>query len=140
MSNMNVDDLVKLLDSFSQKGGTSIKPQFEAGKTNFVVGNGETLSTGVKKSVEELSAYLVEEEHSGKPVTKEMMDKNYVNNGKTLDVLVRSQGMEINIEVNTYYNLDKFTINDVEIELIHTSHDAPASVGFIINYNDIKLC
>ena len=28
---------------------------------------------------------------------------------------------------------DNFKINDVEIELIHTSHDAPASVGFIIN-------
>lgn len=68
MSNMNVDDLVKLLDSFSQKGGTSIKPQFEAGKTNFVVGNGETLSTGVKKSVEELSAYLVEEEQKNTDV------------------------------------------------------------------------
>lgn len=62
MSNMNVDDLVKLLDSFSQKGGTSIKPQFETGKANFVVGNGETLSTGVKNSVEELSDYLVAEE------------------------------------------------------------------------------
>lgn len=62
MSQMNVDDLVKLLDSFSQKGGASIKPQFEEGKTNFVVGNGETLSTGVKKSVEELSDYLVKEE------------------------------------------------------------------------------
>ena len=47
MSNMNVDDLVKLLDSFSQKGGSSIKPQFEGGQTNFVVGNGETLSAGV---------------------------------------------------------------------------------------------
>lgn len=65
---MNVDDLVKLLDSFSQKGGTSIKPQFEAGKTNFVVGNGETLSAGVKKSVEELSAYLVEEEQKNTDV------------------------------------------------------------------------
>lgn len=62
MSQMNVDDLVKLLDSFSQKGGTSIKPQFEDGKTNFVVGNGETLSTGLKTSVEELSDYLVGEE------------------------------------------------------------------------------
>lgn len=62
MSQMNVDDLVKLLDSFSQKGGASIKPQFETGKANFVVGNGETLSTGLKKNVEELSDYLVEEE------------------------------------------------------------------------------
>ena len=62
MAQMNVDDLVKLLDSFSQKGGASIKPQFEGEKANFVVGNGETLSTGLKKSVEELSDYLVEQE------------------------------------------------------------------------------
>ena len=68
MSNMNVDDLVKLLDSFSKKGGTSIKPQFEEGKTNFVVGNGETISTGVKKSVEELSNYLVAEEQKNPDV------------------------------------------------------------------------
>ena len=64
MSQMNVDDLVKLLDSFSQKGGSSIKPQFEGNKANFVVGNGETISTGLKSSVEELADYLVEEEHS----------------------------------------------------------------------------
>lgn len=63
MGQMNVDDLVKLLDSFSQKGGASIKPQFEGGKTNFVVGNGETLSRGLKESVEELSDYLVSEEN-----------------------------------------------------------------------------
>ena len=30
---------------------------------------------------------------------------------------------------------DNFTINDVEIELIHTSHDVPYSVGYIINHN-----
>ena len=34
---------------------------------------------------------------------------------------------------------DNFNINDVEIELIHTSHDAPSSVGFIINHNDKSL-
>lgn len=34
---------------------------------------------------------------------------------------------------------DKFNINDVEIELIHTSHDAPYSVGFIIYHNDKSL-
>ena len=32
MAQMNVDDLVKLLDSFSQKGGAAIKPQFEGDK------------------------------------------------------------------------------------------------------------
>lgn len=34
---------------------------------------------------------------------------------------------------------DKFEINDVEIELIHTSHDAPSSVGFIITYDEKSL-
>ena len=62
MSQMNVDDLVKLLDSFSQKGGTSIKPQFDGDKANFVVGNGETISRGMKDSVKELADCLVEEE------------------------------------------------------------------------------
>ncbi len=53
MSQMNVDDLVKLLDSFSQQGGASIKPQFDGDKANFVVGNGETISKVVKNSVKE---------------------------------------------------------------------------------------
>ena len=34
---------------------------------------------------------------------------------------------------------DKFNINDVEIELIHTSHDAPSSTGYIITQNDNSL-
>ena len=62
MAQMNVDDLVKLLDSFSQKGGTSIKPQFEGEKANFVVGNGETISSGINSSVNDLSDRLVKEE------------------------------------------------------------------------------
>ena len=62
MAQMNVEDLVKLLDSFSQKGGASIKPQFDGEKANFVVGNGETVSKGIKESVNELASCLVEEE------------------------------------------------------------------------------
>jgi len=34
---------------------------------------------------------------------------------------------------------DEFNINDIEIELIHTSHDAPASVGFIIKEEEKSL-
>ncbi len=34
---------------------------------------------------------------------------------------------------------DTFNINDIEIELIHTSHDAPYSVGYIIKYEDKSL-
>ncbi len=34
---------------------------------------------------------------------------------------------------------DTFTINDISIELIHTSHDAPSSVGYIIENNNRSL-
>ena len=34
---------------------------------------------------------------------------------------------------------DNFKINDVEIELIHTSHDVPYSVGFIIKHDEKSL-
>ena len=68
MSQMNVDDLVKLLDSFSQKGGTSIKPQFDGEKANFVVGNGETVSSGIHASVKDLSDRLVKEEKNNSEI------------------------------------------------------------------------
>lgn len=35
---------------------------------------------------------------------------------------------------------DEFNINSLAIELIHTSHDAPSSVGFLINSNEKKMC
>ena len=34
---------------------------------------------------------------------------------------------------------DYFNINDVDIELIHTSHDVPYSVGYIIRHNNKSL-
>ena len=34
---------------------------------------------------------------------------------------------------------NEFKINDVTIELIHTSHDAPCSLGFIITQNDKSI-
>lgn len=35
---------------------------------------------------------------------------------------------------------DSFNINSLNIELIHTSHDAPSSVGYIMKSNDKKIC
>lgn len=35
---------------------------------------------------------------------------------------------------------DLFSIKSLEIELIHTSHDAPSSVGYIIKQNNKKMC
>ena len=40
---------------------------------------------------------------------------------------------------NIYYMEDEFMVRDVSIELIHTSHDAPSSVGYIITYQNKSL-
>ena len=40
---------------------------------------------------------------------------------------------------NCIFLEEKSLINDVKIELIHTSHDAPSSVGFIIEHNSKSI-
>lgn len=71
---------------------------------------------------------------------------------KGLTTLLNKTNLEVYIPEKMYDSLkeyvqypkckfidDEFTINDVEIELIHTSHDAPYSVGYIINQNDKSM-
>ena len=71
---------------------------------------------------------------------------------KGLATLVKKTKLEVYIPEEMYDSLkeyipydrchfieDEFQINDVEIELIHTSHDAPYSVGYIIKQNDKSL-
>ena len=71
---------------------------------------------------------------------------------KGLATLVKKTKLEVYIPEDMYDSLkeyipydrchfieDEFQINDVEIELIHTSHDAPYSVGYIIKQNDKSL-
>ena len=71
---------------------------------------------------------------------------------KGLATLINKTKLEVYIPEGMYESLkefvpypkckfieDKFNINDVEIELIHTSHDAPSSVGYIIRHNNRSL-
>lgn len=71
---------------------------------------------------------------------------------KGLTTLLNKTNLEVYIPEKMYDSLkeyvqypkckfidDEFTINDVEIELIHTSHDAPCSVGYIISQNDKSM-
>ena len=71
---------------------------------------------------------------------------------KGLATLVKKTNLNVYIPEGMYDSLkefvpypkcifieDKFNINDVEIELIHTSHDAPSSVGYIIRKEDRSL-
>ena len=71
---------------------------------------------------------------------------------KGLATLVNKTKLEVYIPEEMYDSLkeyipyakckfinDEFNINDVEIELIHTSHDAPYSVGYIVKRNDRSI-
>jgi len=71
---------------------------------------------------------------------------------KGLGTLANKTKLEVYIPEDMYESLkeyipyakckfieDKFNINNVEIELIHTSHDAPASVGYIIRNEDKSM-
>ena len=71
---------------------------------------------------------------------------------KGLSSLVKNTNLNVYIPKEMYDSLkdyipftrchfieDTFMINDVKIELIHTSHDAPSSVGFIIEQNNKSL-
>lgn len=64
-------------------------------------------------------------------------------NKTTLEVYIPEQMYESLKEYVQYPKCkfidDEFNINDVEIELIHTSHDAPYSVGYIIKQADRSL-
>ena len=71
---------------------------------------------------------------------------------KGLSALVKHTKLHVYIPEGMYHELkdmvprercifidDKFKINDVNIELIHTSHDTDCSVGYIIEYNKKTL-
>ena len=112
--------------------------------TNLIIDMGISYLT-LKKSLEENS--LSFDDFSGILVTHCHKDHT-----KGLSSLVNKTKLNVYIPESMYESLkeyipytkcifveDKFNINDVKIELIHTSHDAPSSVGFIIEYNEKSL-
>ena len=112
--------------------------------TNIIIDMGISYLT-LKKSLEENS--LSFENFSGILVTHCHKDHT-----KGLASLVSKTNLPVYIPETMYDSLkeyvpyakcnfidDEFEINDVKIELIHTSHDAPSSVGFIINHCEKSL-
>ena len=112
--------------------------------TNLIIDMGISYLT-LKRSLEENS--LSFEDFSGILITHCHNDHT-----KGLASLVKNTNLNVYIKEEMYDSLkefvpyskcifidDIFNINDVKIELIHTSHDAPYSVGFIIEQNDKSL-
>ena len=114
------------------------------GDTNIIIDMGISYLT-LKKSLEEYS--LSFDDFDAILITH--CHKDHING---LASLVKHTNLDAYIPEDMYDSIkeyiprprcqfieDIFKINDVEVELIHTSHDAPSSVGFIINYNDKSI-
>lgn len=114
------------------------------GKTNLIIDMGISFLT-LKKSLEENSLSL--DDFTGVLITH-----NHTDHTNGLASLIKKTTLQAYIPEKMYDGLkevlpkdrcnfidDNFTINDVEIELIHTSHDAPYSVGFIITHQGKSL-
>ena len=113
-------------------------------ETKIIIDMGISFLT-LKKTLEENS--LSFDDFSGIFITHCHKDHT-----KGLATLVNKTKLEVYIPEGMYDSLkeyipyakckfieDSFNINDVEIELIHTSHDAPSSVGYIIKHNNRSL-
>lgn len=131
---------VKVLSSGS-KGNSSL---VDCGNTKLLIDIGisflklKNLLQGNNINVDQISGLLISHNHS--------------DHIKGLASLVKKTNITVYIPEEMYEGLseyipidrcnfigDSFTINDVKIELIHTSHDAPYSVGFIIEQNKKSL-
>lgn len=113
-------------------------------ETKLIIDMGISFLT-LKKSLEENS--LSFDDFSGILITHCHKDHT-----KGLATLINKTKLEVYIPEAMYESIkeyvpypkckfveDTFNINDVEIELIHTSHDAPYSVGYIIRHQDKRI-
>ena len=112
--------------------------------TNIIIDMGISYLT-LKRSLEENS--LSFEQFAGILITHS--HKDHINGLKSL---IKHTNLTVYIPEKMYPDLeeivpphrckfieDKFEIQDVEVELIHTSHDAPFSVGYIISFDNKSL-
>ena len=113
-------------------------------ETKFIIDMGISYLT-LKRSLEESS--LSFDQFTGILITHN--HKDHING---LASLIKRTNLKIFIPIEMYDGLkeivpkdrcefidDEFKINNIKIELIHTSHDAPYSIGFIIYEEDKSL-
>ena len=114
------------------------------GNTNLIIDMGISYLT-LKRSLEENS--LSFDNFTGILITH--CHKDHTSG---LTSLIKHTNLNVFIPQDMYDSLKEYVpyekcifleerdkINDVEIELIHTSHDAPSSVGYIIKHNNRSL-
>lgn len=113
-------------------------------ETKFIIDMGISYLT-LKRSLEENS--LSFDQFTGILITH-----NHKDHISGLASLIKKTHIKVFIPVEMYESIkelvpkdrcefidDIFKVNDTEIELIHTSHDAPYSIGFIITQNSKSI-
>ena len=113
-------------------------------ETKFIIDMGISYLT-LKRSLEENS--LSFDQFTGILITH-----NHKDHISGLASLIKKTHIKVFIPIEMYDGIkelvpkdrcefidDKFKIKDTEIELIHTSHDAPYSIGFIITQNEKSI-
>ena len=106
-------------------------------KTNLIIDMGISYLT-LKRSLEENSL-------SFNQITGILITHNHKDHVNGLAALTKKTNIPVYIPLEMYDSIkelvpkeqcqfveERFEINDVQIELIHTSHDAPYSIGFKI--------
>ena len=123
------------------KGNTSY---IEVGNTRFLIDIGITYRhlleklAEIDRSIDDIDALLITHTHS--------------DHIKGLKVFVKHNNVPVYIREEMYKELkeilpkekielynDKMHLKDVTIDLVHTSHDAPGSVGFLISSDSSSL-
>lgn len=123
------------------KGNCSI---LMCGETNIIIDVGISYIT--------LKNTLLEEKIDLNTFEYLLITHNHSDHIKGLKSLIKHTNITVYLPEKMYESLendiprsrcifvdDQFNINDTYIELIHTSHDAPASVGYIFNYDGKSL-
>ena len=112
--------------------------------TNLIIDMGISYLT-LKRSLEENSLSFGD-------FTGILITHNHKDHTSGLASLIKKTNLNVFIPQEMYESLKEYVpyekcifledqdkINDINIELIHTSHDAPYSVGFIIEHNNKSL-
>lgn len=122
------------------------------GNVSLVICGDTKLLIDIGKSYLNVQSHLAGNNLSYEDITGLLITHSHSDHIKGLETFVKKTKINIYIPKAMYHELkdivpeercifidDNFSINDVNIELIHTSHDTDFSVGYIMEYNNKSL-
>lgn len=122
------------------------------GNVSLIICKDTVLLIDIGISLQKLNRHLENNQLSLDDITGLLISHSHSDHIKGLPMFIKKTNKKIYIPKKMYHELkeivpedrclfidDVFTISDVNIELIHTSHDTDFSVGYIIEYQKKTL-